>query len=103
WLAGLLEGEGCFAAPSPSAPYYPRIMLRMCDEDIVRRAAAVMGGNAVHKKSSTKSGWNDIYYTTVSGQTAVSLMHVLFPLMGARRQRAILAAVAAVPQSYPDP
>ena len=38
WLAGLLEGEGCFTFNT----YSPVIMLAMTDEDEVRRAATLM-------------------------------------------------------------
>jgi len=37
WLAGLLDGEGCFDAPRGN----PRVRLKMTDFDIVFRVAAL--------------------------------------------------------------
>lgn len=41
WLAGLLEGEGTFCY-SRNGTRHTNVRLSMTDEDIVRRAAAVM-------------------------------------------------------------
>ncbi len=41
WLAGLLEGEGSFLKPPPSAPNTPRITLQMTDEDVVQRVQEI--------------------------------------------------------------
>ena len=47
WLAGLLEGEGCFRIntrkrDNGTINYYPQLILKMTDEDIIKRAGELM-------------------------------------------------------------
>lgn len=91
WLAGLLEGEGCFFAEKrPGKRMYPRISLEMTDEDVVARVAK-MFGKPYHRKNSPSMGSHrkTKYYTRVTGKLAVEWMERLQPLMGVRRQEAI--------------
>ena len=82
WLAGLLEGEGCFTY---SHGRYPSIQLSMTDLDIVERAADLLGvtvGKARGKKfSHHKQQWRCHLY----GLRAAEMMRLLRPLMGERR------------------
>lgn len=91
WLAGLLEGEGCFRFRHSNykAKRYahPAIVLHMTDLDVVERAASLMEiksiaarANPPHKNSFT---------ITLHGRKAEALMRSLFPLMGKRRQAKI--------------
>lgn len=97
WLAGLLEGEGCFRwhrqIRRDGRPdwFAPRILLQMTDEDIVRRAQAVVGIGHVRGpygpyKGGTKAHWA---WTVSRNADAVGLMMTLYPLMGERRQAKI--------------
>ena len=92
WLAGLLEAEGSFLAPPPSAPNAPMIACRTTDRDIAERVATAFGVAVV---SNPKRVHRTEYATTVKGARAVRLMAELFPLLGLRRQGAVEAAVAA--------
>ena len=47
WAAGLFEGEGCIAPGGRRA-----LTLRMCDEDVVRRFARVVGAGRVRQHYS---------------------------------------------------
>ena len=94
WLAGLLEGEGSFLKAPPSSPNCPRISLEMTDKDIVERAAALMGGNAVERINLRNALWKPAYRVAIKGSRAVALMRVLYPAMGARRRSQIDAALA---------
>ncbi len=85
WLAGLLEGEGCFREHPTTAGRYPCIQLKMTDRDVVERAAALMGGNAIVPVQPKRPGSKEAYRTTVVGSRAVALMEELLPLMGRRR------------------
>ncbi len=93
WLAGLLEGEGCFLRPSPSKPNQPAVVLQMVDEDVVARAARLMGvgyhhfdpANPRHKRT---------YVARLKAGPAVALMRSLRPLLGIRRRGQIDAAVS---------
>lgn len=97
WLAGLLEGEGCFDLHKGR---YPRIRLGMTDRDVVGRAAVLMGSRvrSTLRPAPFKSTW----HTEVSGNRAALLMRSLLPHMGTRRSQRIAdvlgtAGGAAVP------
>lgn len=83
WLAGLLEGEGCFAIRGTG--HNPVIQLIMTDLDVVIRAAKIMGSHKVIKTKQDSRGGKSLYRTVVYGSVAISLMKKLLPLMGERR------------------
>lgn len=84
WLAGLLEGEGCFDLHRGK---YPRIRLAMTDRDVVGRAATLMGCSLrlSLRKSPQKSTW----HAETSGARAADILWQLLPHMGARRSQKI--------------
>lgn len=93
WLAGLLEGEGCFTGrkwtpANGGTKITPRIQARMTDEDVLQRVRAIAGGTVsgpYHPHGARRPIWN----WQVSGAVAVRVAKELRPLMGERRQRAI--------------
>ena len=99
WLAGLMEGEGSFLAPSPSAPRSPGLQVTMVDRDVIARAGSLLGVGVMVIRAR-KAHWSTAYSVRVRGARAVLWMKLLRPLMGTRRKAQIDRAVA----SYaPDP
>ena len=88
WLAGLLEGEGCFAQSGYSSII---VSLHMTDRDVVLRASLLMGEPPpkVGRRRRSASGRKDSWVTRVCGDRAISLMELLLPLMGERRKTKI--------------
>ena len=80
WLAGLIEGEGCFTRTRSS----PVFALDMTDEDIVKKAAKLLGISKI--SISRRDGCKDAYICKVYGNRALEVMRLLFPFMGNRRQ-----------------
>jgi hypothetical protein len=103
WLAGLLEGEGCFGVkgPNPSnAHRYPYVVVRMTDRDVVERVATLMGGNVVtrsHTPSMRSRGEQPIYRYWLVGSRALHVMRLLRPWMGERRTAKVDALLAEFP------
>lgn len=90
WLAGLLEGEGYFHIYGRNTKWpHPRIQLQMTDEDVVKRAAILFGGNKVRKLNPASNGYQHTYRTEVAGRPAAHLMVQLKPIMGKRRRNKI--------------
>jgi hypothetical protein len=87
WLAGLLEGEGCFSWGGDCAD----IALRMTDRDVVDRAHSMMGATQ-RIVQQQRPGQGSIvsrlpdYTFRVSGLRAIAWMMTLYPLMGERRR-----------------
>jgi hypothetical protein len=97
WLVGLLEGEGSFIFPAPSEPTSPRVTLQMTDEDVVRRAARLMGIEYVHKSHRHPDIWKPTYQVSLKGKRARALMEQLLPYMGVRRSQRIRGILALRP------
>ena len=95
WLAGLLEGEGTFLRPVPSAPRCPSIRLEMCDRDIVVRVARSWR-RAVVSIRPRRLGHRTSYVTTIKGRPAIRLMLELAPFMSGIRRRAIRRAIRRI-------
>jgi hypothetical protein len=89
WLAGLLEGEGTFRVTRVDGHCYPVIELKMCDEDVVLRAGAMLGASHVQVRQPKYSRWSVTYVVKISGSAAAETMRVLRDLMGTRRREAI--------------
>ena len=49
WLAGILEGEGCFDFNGIPKGRYPRIRLEMKDADIIDRVVSICGEEGMGK------------------------------------------------------
>lgn len=85
WLAGLLDGEGCFDAPRGN----PRIRVKMTDLDVILRAADVMDastyGEVDHRRTVTGGERSPLMVAQVSGDKAIAVMRAVLPWMGARR------------------
>jgi hypothetical protein len=96
WLAGLIEGEGCFQ-PGPAArPNKCTISVQMTDKDIVERVARLFDRKMWQVKSKQKEHHNDSYIARISGYPAKELMLTLRPLMGERRRAQIDRAIAGM-------
>ncbi len=102
WLAGLLEGEGCFLLAKSTGRghryIHPRVDLAMTDEDVVRRAAAIMGTSvrrlADNQPSRRGHSYKPMWKTTLYSSRAYTLMHSLLPLLGERRQKKVKEIIA---------
>ena len=90
WLAGLLEGEGCFRWDNRT----PRIMLRMTDKDIVSRAAALLGSKCLGPYLKKNKKHKPAYQTDLGGIVAYNWMKSLLPFMGIRRSTKIKEVIA---------
>lgn len=101
WLAGLLEGEGCFFFGKKVSrrvgvrlPPVVKIQLKMTDLDVVCRAAALMGARDPITYSKPTVAGKPIYECFVSGVAAKDIMFLLLPHMGERRTEKILSGLA---------
>lgn len=90
WLAGLLEGEGCFYWHGHAGC----VQLTMTDLDVVEHAAlAFPGASAVSVRPATST--EKAAFTVVwCGRKAADLMWAVLPYMGGRRSERILTLLA---------
>ena len=84
WVAGLLEGEGCF----PIVNGYPRITIKMTDQDIIERFARFFDVNVFIEKRVRPH--KDVYRTQLG---KAKLLHYvvtnIWSYLGKRRREAI--------------
>ena len=95
WLAGLLEGEGCFDLQRGR---YPRVRLAMTDRDIVGRAATLFGSSirlTLKPKPATPT-----WHAEIQGRRAANIMRAVLPFMGARRSARIAEILSK--QCFPE-
>ena len=90
WLAGLLEGEGCFCIKSSGGAY---INVSMTDEDVVRRVHSLTGVGTVitHQRPNRKRVWT---WRTGDREAVDQLAKTLLPHMGERRSAKIRDLIA---------
>lgn len=95
WLAGLLDGEGCFDAPRGN----PRLRVKMGDLDVVMRAADLMGTTVYteqdHRPTVTGEPRSAMHVAQITGEPALAIMRAVLPWMGARRSLKISEIAAA--------
>ena len=94
WLAGFLEGEGCFLEGPPSGPNLPRVAAVTVDLDVIERVSGLLGvGFWPTKKAQPHH--KQAYSCCVKGQPALLLMFSLRPFMGKRRTAQIDKIIAS--------
>lgn len=84
WLAGLLEGEGCFGHTGNCVT----LQLAMTDRDVVEKARRLVGAPSLYK-DTRQAPRIPCYSWLLSGQYAAGLMMTLYSLLGERRQAKI--------------
>lgn len=111
WLAGILEGEGCFRVQrkslSPSSSSGTRdqlvVSLKMNDRDIVEAATDIMSAagivednpntapSVIARKAVTTTTipWGTTYGVAWRGQKAENVMRRVYQYMGVRRKAKI--------------
>src|ERR1035437_5370525 len=91
WLAGILEGEGCFLLAESRANgrvyVHPRAELSMADKDVVQRVAVLMQTTVRAQKQ--KGHYKRMYKTPLYSLRAAALMERLLPIFGIRRRKQI--------------
>jgi len=91
WLAGLVEGEGCYRQAKDRRNGKTvgslQLAIGMTDRDVIERAAKLIG-SPVYKYEKLPPR-KPIYQAVVSGQKAAGWMMTLYSLMGERRRAKI--------------
>lgn len=86
WLAGLLEGEGCFRVrKSGGYKGSVSISLQMTDEDVVKRVADLFGTKIWGPHGPYGASKLETWQTLIIGHEAAKLMEKLLPYLGRRR------------------
>jgi hypothetical protein len=89
WLAGIVEGEGTLRLATSNYDYkYPRITVKMTDEDIVARVAKLMDASftKIARSPSVQDHYKDQWKADIAGKRAAGWMMTLYPILGERRQ-----------------
>ena len=98
WLAGLLEGEGCFRLYRDQQRqgkfvylyHRPRIICAMTDRDVIERLQRVTGVGRISLGRKPSPRHKPYWQWTVSRDgDAAELMRALLPHMGERRRARI--------------
>jgi hypothetical protein len=98
WVAGLLEGEGCFRVRKNSlrkaGGRYTEVCVEvnMTDEEVIRKLHAMVGVGKVYGpyRADTNPNRQPIWRWTLTRTAEVQeFMLALYPLLGSRRQRRI--------------
>ena len=94
WLAGLLEGEGCFSLQKrwKQSKYDISLSLQMTDKDVVQQAAELMKvpmyGPVKHLE------YKLVWAIHIRGQRAIDWAKKLYPLLSRRRKAQIDKALS---------
>lgn len=99
WLAGWLEGEGCFLYYEQTSYSSARLTIESfsTDQDVVERAARITGASVYGRQPrpepewSRKFGWR----LHLGSEKAADLMREILPHMGERRATQIRKALDA--------
>ena len=87
WLAGLIEGEGCFTLHSEKR--HPYFLMDMTDQDVLEKAATLFPNLFTLRGPYTnknKSQHKPRYRVDAFGPKCRELMMLVYPHMGARRR-----------------
>ena len=109
WLAGLLEGEGCFTSArvgSVGRHTTPLVSLCMTDKDVIEQAVTMMeriGKREFCRHTRRLPSGKRAYQVQTTGLPAAKIMVYVLPLMGHRRRRRIRHVLAQwKPRKYKE-
>lgn len=90
WVAGFVEGEGCFAWNGKS----PRLTVTGTDPDVMGRFASITKRRV---RGPIEKGGNrkQQYVVDVYGPVAAGWMMTLLPMLGSRRKRRAIEVLSA--------
>jgi hypothetical protein len=91
WLAGLFEGEGNVAINGKSLT----VRIKMTDEDVVMRAATVMGAKIYSAPTPKGNARKPTWVAQAKGATAAGIIMTLYPWLGLRRREQTRTALSA--------
>jgi hypothetical protein len=100
WLAGLLEGEGCFAMYGNDRPL---IKLAMTDLDTISKAAGLMGCSNIQRKEMDNPNHKTQYVFYVYNSLAISWMMTIYSFMSNRRKEKIKEVISKWKLFTPNP
>lgn len=95
WVAGLLEGEGCFLlvpkrTKSGGSYFSARVSCNMTDLDVLQRLQSLIGGRICGPYNDNPSRHKDHYRWNLHRRGEIEvLLRALLPLMGTRRSEKI--------------
>ena len=90
WIVGWLEGEGAFYSDKRGNPH---IQAGITDEDVLRRAALILGAGSIFHSRGVKEHHKDQWRIKITSQRAIDWMDALFEHMGSRRKQQITVAI----------
>ncbi len=108
WIAGLLEGEGCFTIRTDkrrrgTVYKYPVVSIHMTDKDVLDRFAGLVDHRGTYSERKVqKSHHKPAYHIRVVGNNAIELILTVIDLMGARRQARIRECLATAGMAVKD-
>lgn len=105
WLAGILEGEGCFAIRSVRGYPSGNVSMQSTDEDIVMRVYAAvefrgqMSGPHMYASQTfaKKPHWR---WHCTKKEDIIAICQTLYPFMGIRRREAITKLLDSFPSTH---
>jgi len=94
WLAGIIEGEGCFLVLDSRVA----VVVAMTDEDVVCRVADLFGVTA-QSYFPKRVGSKRVYVARATGARAVSIMSAVSGYLGVRRRTKAQECLAVYAQA----
>jgi hypothetical protein len=98
WLAGILEGEGCFNLVRNG-----EIVIKMTDRDVIERVGRLFGDKKVLALPDPNPRHQTQYRVRLRGAPARKIMEQILPIMGERRAARIRAILAEHPHAPESP
>lgn len=96
WLAGILEGEGCFDYNGNVPKKWPKVRVEMKDEDVILRVQVLTGGS-VRMRPARKPQHSNTFVLQIAKHSDVEkLLQTIRPFMGERRGRKIDEQLSAI-------
>lgn len=89
WLAGLLDGEGCFDTVRGN----PRVRVKLSDFDLVIRAASLMDATT-HETRPDNLNHRPLLTAQITGEQAVRVMRTILPWLSSRRAARVTQIVS---------
>lgn len=94
WAVGIFEGEGSFIRGGSKPWYSLQIKLGMTDEDVLRKACAILGLKVTGPEIQPNR--KPLWRATKGGPEARATIHRMLPYLGARRRARAIELLSTI-------
>jgi len=89
WLAGFIDGDGCFNVTKNNWNYYPRLLITNTNKEILEKIRDHYGGD-LRGRSTGPANWKTVYFYRAAWKVFRAIAMDVIPYLEIKKEQASL-------------